>query len=212
MKKQFKTIIIIFLVLLMGTYVNVEAKTKTLTGIVLNNNVDVKSDTSKSSKKIYTLSQGTNVKVKETSGSYYILEGKGQVGYVKKSSIALTYILVDISDQKLYVYNDGVKKWSANVVTGTKGVNDTPKGHYTLKRSNFKKDTYLMGNSHVDYWMPFITSRGIGFHDASWRSSSNFKKSTYLKHGSHGCVNMKTKDAKKLYETAPSSVDVIVRQ
>ena len=92
MKKQFKTIIIIFLVLLMGTYVNVEAKTKTLTGIVLNNNVDVKSDTSKSSKKIYTLSQGTNVKVKETSGSYYILEGKGQVGYVKKSSIALTYI------------------------------------------------------------------------------------------------------------------------
>ena len=187
-----------------------EVNAKTITGIVLNNNTKVKSE---DSKKTYKLSQGTSVTVIGKSGNYYILQGpNSNIGYGKKSSIALTYILVDISDQKLYVYSNGIKKGSANVVTGKKGVSDTPTGKFKLKRSNFKRDTYLMGGAHVDYWMPFETSRGIGFHDASWRSSSSFKKSTYLKNGSHGCVNMKKSDAKKLYENAPSSVDVIIRQ
>ncbi len=207
MKKIAKIFILIILVI--GS-IEVQAKSsKTVTGIILSNSVEVMDGTSKSSKKIYTLNQGTTVKVKGTSNNYYILEGtKKRVGYVKQSSVALSFLLVDISEQKLYVYNNGKKSWTASVVTGKKGVSDTPTGHYTLKRSNFKKNTSLMG-AHVDYWMPFITSRGIGFHDASWQSSFGGKR--YIKHGSHGCVNMKKKDAKKLYETVPSSIDVLVR-
>ena len=212
MKKLFKSLVLVLftLVILISYDMEVNAKSKTLDGIVLSNNVAVYSDT-KGSKKIYTFSQGTQVKVIGTKGNYYILQGThNRTGYSKKSSIALSYLLVDISDQKLYVYKEGKKQWSASVVTGKKGVSDTPKGHYTLKRSNFKRNTTLMGDTHVDYWMPFITGRGIGFHDASWQSS--FGGSRYIRNGSHGCVNMKTSDAKKLYNSAPSKIDVIVRQ
>lgn len=202
-----KIVMLTFLMLLIFTGNNVYAKT--LNGIVLDKSAVVRQSASNSSKKLGTLKQGTSIKLTGMKGSYYILKASGKIGYIAKKSVAITYILVDISDQKLYFYNNGVKKWTASVVTGTKGVNDTPKGHYTLKKSNFKRKKTLMGNAKVEYWMPFITSRGIGFHDASWRKS--FKKNTYLKNGSHGCVNMKTKDAKKLYANAPNSIDVIVR-
>lgn len=67
--------------------------------------------------------------------------------------------------------------------------------------------------SYVDYWMPFITSRGIGFHDATWRTSSQFYNiNTYLTNGSHGCVNMRSADAKELYNLITSNIYVYVIQ
>lgn len=211
MNKKFKIIVLVILFILLGIW-NVDAKSsKTVSGIILKNNVSVMSSTSKSAKKMWTLKQGTIVNVRGISGNFYALEGiNNRIGYVKKNSIALSYILVDISDQKLYVYKNGVKQWNANVVTGKKGVTDTPKGHYTLNKSNFKTNQTLMGGAKVRYWMPFITGRGIGFHDATWRSS--FGGTHYINNGSHGCVNMSLRDAKVLYENAPRRIDVIVRQ
>lgn len=50
--------------------------------------------------------------------------------------------------------------------------------------------------SYVNYWMPF--NGGIGMHDASWRGS--FGGSIYMYSGSHGCINMPSSKAAKLYE------------
>ena len=59
--------------------------------------------------------------------------------------------------------------------------------------------------------MPFITSRGIGFHDATWRSNSQFyNKDTYLTNGSHACVNMPHSNAKQLYNLITSNIYVYV--
>ena len=211
--KKIKIFILVISLMLVSSFVNVKAKTENYTvvsGITLNSSVVVRKKADNKSTKIYTFTGGTIIKLVGKSGNYYkVLGTNNQTGYVPKSAVAITFILVDISDQKLYVYNNGSKTFTTNVVTGKKGVSDTPIGHYILNRSNFKKNTYLMNNTHVDYWMPFITSRGIGFHDASWRSS--FGGTIYKTNGSHGCVNMPHSAAEKLYKYAPSKVDVIVR-
>ena len=58
----------------------------------------------------------------------------------------------------------------------------------------------------VKYWMPF--NGGQGLHDAWWRSE--FGGSIYKNNGSHGCVNMPPKAAKKLFENASTGDIVIV--
>ena len=122
-----------------------------------------------------------------------------------------TYVLVDISDQKMYVYVDGWKEYTSDVVTGDGGTL-TPTGTYYMN-SYRQKDTYLTGptwNDHVDYWMPFIDNM-YGFHDASWRHGK-FGGDIYLTDGSHGCVNLPDAAAAKLWKLAPPGTKVIIRK
>ncbi|MEE0955948.1 MAG: L,D-transpeptidase [Eubacterium sp.] len=51
--------------------------------------------------------------------------------------------------------------------------------------------------SHVKYWMAF-RGKDYGFHDADWRSG--FGGQIYSHNGSHGCINMPTEAAGKLYK------------
>ena len=106
---------------------------------------------------------------------------------------------------------DGKKKFSCNIVSGTNG-HRTPEGIFEV--SYKERNVYLKGenddgskySSHVDYWMPF--NGGIGLHDADWRSS--FGGDIYIYNGSHGCVNMPPKYAKKLYNSIEAGTVVIV--
>jgi lipoprotein-anchoring transpeptidase ErfK/SrfK len=54
--------------------------------------------------------------------------------------------------------------------------------------------------------MPF--NRNIGMHDASWRKE--FGKNIYMTRGSHGCINMPPKAAKKVFENIKRGVAVVV--
>ena len=49
---------------------------------------------------------------------------------------------------------------------------------------------------------------GIGFHDASWQSA--FGGTRYKTHGSHGCINMPTDQAAKMYELISDGTPVVV--
>ena len=51
---------------------------------------------------------------------------------------------------------------------------------------------------------------GNGMHDASWRGS--FGGSIYKYNGSHGCVNMPTGSARKLYNKVSVGTKVIIRK
>ena len=144
---------------------------------------------------------------------------KNKKGYVSKEYFSTDFILVDLSIQRLYYFSDGQRKWSTSVVTGMKNNHDTPTGVYELNKAYFSYKTTLTGsnddgstyNAPVDYWMPFIFSKGIGFHDADWRSYSEFNKNEYLTNGSHGCVNMNHTAAEKLFNEKFNTIDVIVR-
>ncbi len=118
------------------------------------------------------------------------------------------YVLIDIGDQKIYLYKGGKCILSSSIVSGRiygKKYHGTPPGTYHLLYK--QRDRYLEGfeddgvtryKTHVWYWMPF-RSDGYGMHDAPWRTA--FGGKIYQYHGSHGCVNLPNNTAKTVYST-----------
>lgn len=121
-----------------------------------------------------------------------------------------TYIAISISAQTLWYYKDGECMISTPVVTGNTSLNrGTPTGVYAIAYK--QRDYTLTGDdyaSDVDYWMPFYEWRGIGIHDASWRSS--FGGSIYKTNGSHGCVNTPYYAVQYLFENVETGTPVVV--
>lgn len=128
--------------------------------------------------------------------------------------IGTTYAEVDLTNQRAYFIKDGAVVLDSPIVTGNpnKG-NATPQGTYSLSYKT--RDAVLRGDrlpdgsytyeSPVKYWMPF--NGGIGFHDASWQAS--FGGDRYKSHGSHGCVNMPTDQAAKMYDLISDGTPVV---
>ena len=119
-----------------------------------------------------------------------------------------SYVEIDLSSQKLWLYIGGEQIVSTKLVSGSVAEGHrTPTGVYSIYSK--QRDRYLTGadyRSFVNYWMPFLG--GYGLHDASWRSS--FGGDIYLYNGSHGCVNLPSSAAKKIYENVSVGTRVIL--
>lgn len=125
-----------------------------------------------------------------------------------KDDIGSTYIEVDMGEQKLYYYVDGVLKLETPVVTG-----NTSRRMGTPCGVNFvylkQKNRILRGPgyaSHVDFWMP--VKGNIGIHDAAWRG--NFGGTIYQTNGSHGCINTPRPAMEQLYDMAEVGTPVVM--
>ncbi|HZJ57864.1 MAG TPA: L,D-transpeptidase family protein [Clostridia bacterium] len=119
-----------------------------------------------------------------------------------------TYVEVNLKAQHLFFYKNGKLIVETDFVSGNlaKGYG-TPPGTYPVQYK--ERNATLKGEDYttpVDYWMPF--NRGIGFHDATWRNK--FGGDIYKTKGSHGCINMPPKAAKKMFEHIKRGVAVIV--
>lgn len=148
---------------------------------------------------------GSKETVDETRKPLYLIEGSTEV---KGNDIGKTYIDVDIDSQHMwYVVNNKVVL-DTDFVSGdpTKG-HDTPKGVWMIED---KVTDYDMKENPVTvkWWLPFCTERGIGFHDAPWRSS--FGGEIYRGNGSHACVNMPPSVQKELFSKVAVNTPVIV--
>ena len=188
--------------------------------IVIKDNTAIYSSPSIDSDIIDEASFGKIYNYTDNSNSWYEIESDdGEYGYIKKSKVRTSFIMVDISEQRLIYLKNKELILDTHVVTGMNDKHDTPTGYYIVKKDNKQKERTLRGTNdngtkyaaYVDYWMPFITSRGIGFHDASWRDEDEFNDSTYIYDGSHGCVNMPFDAAKTLYKAITYDEDVIIR-
>jgi len=119
-----------------------------------------------------------------------------------------SYVEIDLTSQKLWLYKDGEQILSSKLVSGCVAEGHrTPTGVYSIYSK--QTDRYLTGadyRSFVHYWMPF--HGGYGLHDASWRSS--FGGEIYYYDGSHGCVNLPSSNAKKIYENVSVGTKVIL--
>ena len=119
-----------------------------------------------------------------------------------------SYVEIDLSSQKLWLYKNGERILSTNLVSGCVAEGHrTPTGIYSIYAK--QTDRYLTGadyRSFVHYWMPFLG--GYGLHDASWRSS--FGGTIYHYDGSHGCVNLPSSAAKKIYNNVSVGTKVIL--
>lgn len=125
-----------------------------------------------------------------------------------KEDIGSTYIEVDMGEQKMYYYVDGVLVIDTPIVTGnTSRRMGTPSGvNYVYLK---QKNRILRGQgyaSHVDFWMP--VKGNIGIHDASWRG--NFGGTIYQTNGSHGCINTPRPAMEQLYDMAEVGTPVVM--
>ena len=142
---------------------------------------------------------------------YYNDNGEMKIGYVYQDSIELLpqlFVEVDISDQKVQMYQDNKLILATDTVTGNPN-SPTNKGYFSVTYKEL--DTYLVGpgyRSHVDYWIPF--DGDIGLHDASWRST--FGGDIYLENGSHGCVNLPNEAAETIYDNVEAGTKVLVHR
>lgn len=126
-----------------------------------------------------------------------------------------TFVQVDLTNQKVYLVKNGIATLSTDCVTGkyTDPERRTPAGTYYLyakQRNRVLRGTRLPDGSWpyespVDYWMPF--NRGIGLHDANWRSS--FGGNIYYNSGSHGCINLPVNVAGTLYHSIKVNTPVV---
>ena len=132
---------------------------------------------------------------------------KGKEFYGKNSDIGDSYVEVDLTAQKVWLYKDGKKLLETDCVSGTEGTSrKTPGGVYAIF---YKQSPAVLTGpdyaSPVDYWMPF--NGGVGLHDATWRSS--FGGEIYKTNGSHGCINLPWEAAKTIYETVEIGYPVV---
>ena len=150
--------------------------------------------------------------VLRTEEDWYLVRVANKIGYVKKEytePLTGKFIVVDISNQTLTLYENNTIILETPVVTGEKYYYDTPTGKFEIKKK--ETDTYLIGDdyyTHVNYWMPF--NGGIGLHDASWRSK--FGGNIYVNNGSHGCVNIPPEYADDIFEIVNKGTKVLVQK
>ena len=111
------------------------------------------------------------------------------------------HIYVDLATQTLSAYQGETLFMQALVSTGRWG--KTPTGDFTIWKKI--RATKMSGGSGSDYYylpnVPYVmffsndqvaAGRGFGFHGAYWHN--NFGHTM-----SHGCINMRTIDAEKLF-------------
>lgn len=125
-----------------------------------------------------------------------------------KNDIGDTYVEIDMTEQKLYYYEEGELLIETDIVTGNmrRGF-DTPEGVNFVY--NMQKNRTLRGTGYtafVKYWVPVVG--GIGIHDASWRS--DFGGDIYKTNGSHGCINVPSEVMPDLYELLEIGVPVVM--
>lgn len=125
------------------------------------------------------------------------------------NDIGGSYVEVDLTDQRVYVYKDGFRVYETPCVTGYPDwLHKTPGGLFDVTY----KDTYvkLRGEDYespVTYWMPFAGD--IGMHDATWRTEDHYTPDRYTWDGSHGCVNLPFAAAAKIYELVEAGSPVV---
>lgn len=122
--------------------------------------------------------------------------------------IGNSYVECDLSNQHLYLYQDGALVLETDFVSGKMSDSScvTPPGVFGLTYKT--KNAVLRGDNYetpVSYWMPF--NGNIGMHDATWRS--NFGGDIFLTSGSHGCINLPLSMAKEIYGYVSTGFPVI---
>ena len=134
----------------------------------------------------------------------------------ENNGIGYTYIEMDLSQQHLWVYENGQLWGETDLVSGTMTqARHTPECISTIYykeqdrqlRGPQNEDGSYRWDTHVDYWMPFQDSGMIGMHDAWWQAS--FGGTNYIYGGSQGCINLPPEFAARLYEWITEDVPII---
>lgn len=113
-------------------------------------------------------------------------------------------IIVSLSEQRLYAYEDGYLAATYLVSTGNR-VYPTRTGDYAVMSKTpvktYRGPGYVLPNTH---WNTLFSKSGYFFHEAYWHN--NFGQVM-----SHGCVNMRKDDAKFIYDWSEIGTPIIIK-
>lgn len=147
------------------------------------------------------------------SGDYvHFFKDEGTQELTTANKISTTKkIIVDLSEQMLYAYDNETLFMKTKVSTGLKETR-TPRGTFTIFRKTPSRYMQgpLEGVSEQYYDLPgvpwdlYFTKEGAVIHGAYWHDH-------FGEPWSHGCVNLSTPDAKKLYMWAITGMSVTVQ-
>lgn len=129
-----------------------------------------------------------------------------------EGDIGNTYIEVDLSAQHMWYYENGEVKFETDQIVSGKASDPkrkTPEGVYSVYTKNTNYTMVAADGSYTARCAYFlrVSFEGIGFHDLS---RSAYGGNIYLTNGSHGCINMKYDEVKKLYEMVERGTPVIM--
>ncbi|MFO0704905.1 MAG: L,D-transpeptidase [Candidatus Andersenbacteria bacterium] len=117
---------------------------------------------------------------------------------------AYKYIVVDLSEQRVYAKIDGVTVFTDLVSTGLTG--PTLIGHYKVMTKIpvgcMSGPGYSLCNIH---YIMYYDGAGRSLHEAWWHNNFGHPMS-------HGCVNMRYATAKWFYEFARVGTDIYIKQ
>ena len=121
-------------------------------------------------------------------------------------------IVVDLSDQRMYVYQDGQLLWNWVVSTGRPG-QETAVGHYEVLNKLPNAYAYTWG-LQMPYWLGIYWAGYLqnGIHALPIQGNGQTLWAGYLgQRVSYGCVILSTENAATLYNWAPvgTPVDVV---
>lgn len=130
---------------------------------------------------------------------------------IEVDSSKIKKIVIDISSQTLYAYEGEDIFMQQKVSTGLKGT-PTPRGTFKImsKTPSRYMQGPLPGISSQEYdlpgvpWTMYFTKEGGAIHGTYWHQKFGQK-------WSHGCVNLPTSEAEKLYNWTPMGTKVIVK-
>lgn len=127
--------------------------------------------------------------------------------------VAAKRIVVDKSEQRAYVYQDGELRWSFVVSTGMPG-SETWNGTFAV-RSKIPEAYAYNWALRMPYWLGFYHTGYLenGFHALPIMSSGAILWDGYLGTPvSYGCVILSYPDAETLYNWAEIGTEVVVQQ
>ena len=150
--------------------------------------------------------------VGEYDGWYFVMTNDYNFGFVSTEYTEVLedrFVIVDKSEQQLFLYEDNELLYTTPVTTGK---DSTPSDTGLFKIKYKAKDVTLSDNktywSPVRYWMPY--NGGEGLHDADWRSV--FGGEDYHYNGSHGCINMPVDITDEIYNNVETGTKVLVHK
>lgn len=149
--------------------------------------------------------------IEEYDNWYFVMTNEYKFGFINKAytkDLDDTFVVVDLSEQRLYMYNNDELYYITPVTTGK---DSTPSDIGLFEIYSKETDRYLTGDDYkafVNYWMPY--NRGEGLHDASWRNV--FGTQNYKTSGSHGCINIPPEIADNIYENSKVGTKVLVHK
>ena len=128
----------------------------------------------------------------------YLRKGKGWT-----HDFGGSYVEIDLTAQRLWVYKNYECKLYTPIVTGNLSEEwDTPTGIYKVYQHIYPTRPGRV----FRYWLPFVGAYGL--HDANWRSEFNSEE--YLFEGSHGCVNIPPENFRIVYDYVDIGTPVII--